>query len=89
MAGEQRIFSRYNIPMQVELHIEGEASQVLTTRDVSDGGVFLEPGKGPLPHVGTKVSLCVVEQLDGDQAKPVKATVVRATSEGIGLKFDP
>jgi hypothetical protein len=58
---------------------------VAETRDISDGGVFLVTGDKEMPPLGT-----IVEgQVQGmaDDAPILKMEIVRAESDGIGLRF--
>jgi len=76
------------VPARVEVSWAGSQSLILKSRDVSDTGVFLEGDPEALPPVGTAVTLQVKKTLGGDAASVLSTTVVRLTSEGMGLRFN-
>ena len=85
---DKRKYHRKNITLSVKLiYPEGE-SQVVSTRDISDGGVFLILDKLEKPTLG---ELVTVELLDDPQNTEVlpssEAVVVRQEKAGIGLSF--
>lgn len=74
--------------MQVELSYAKAEAIMLTTRDISDGGVFLIGHEGTLPALNTRVQIKVKASLQGEEPQRINATVVRVSEEGLGLKFD-
>ena len=83
---EKRKDPRLGIRLEVELQTEGESAS-LHTRDLSNKGVFLEAEQRQLPPVGTIVYLKLKQGLQEGDAPLVKAQIVRADKDGIGLKF--
>ena len=88
MSIEQRKHPRLAVPMQVELTYENGDIAVLTTRDISDGGVFLEKLDGNLPALDSHVKLKVKATLAGEEPQTLDATVVRVSHDGVGIQFD-
>lgn len=82
---EKRQYIRTAVNIKVRIWHESIGSVVLSTRDVSDGGVFLVAEGSVIPPVGT-----VVEgQVQGpvDDLPVVKMEVVRLEPTGMGLRF--
>lgn len=89
MTENNRKYPRLAVPMQIELAYEGADAIELTTRDVSDGGVFLETHTGSkLPEINTRVIIKVIANLQGEEPPSIPGTVVRVTDEGIGIMYD-
>ncbi|HET8850455.1 MAG TPA: PilZ domain-containing protein [Marinobacter sp.] len=89
MAGDdRRIHSRTAMSAKVRVEHDGLGAFVFSTRDISDGGVFIVLGDEPFdPALGDKVTVQV-------QGLPVPAPildmiVVRRTNDGFGLQFEP
>ncbi|GAB4344982.1 MAG: PilZ domain-containing protein [Gammaproteobacteria bacterium] len=82
---EKRRFVRTPISVQVKIWHESVGETVLTTRDVSDGGVFLVTAGHPVPPVGTIIQ----GQVQGpvEDLPVVAMEVVRVVPDGIGLRF--
>ncbi len=88
MVENKRKHPRLTVPMQVELSYADAESVMLTTRDISDGGVFLVSPEGKFPALNTQVQIKVKASLQGEEPQSIDATVVRVSEEGVGLKFD-
>lgn len=88
MTEDKRQHSRLPVELTVEVSCPGRDAMVLRTRDISDSGVFLQKGEAELPAVGTELRLKVTVSLSGDDPPVVKARVVRATDDGIGISFE-
>jgi hypothetical protein len=73
--------------MDVEVWVDGEEVTVLETVDISNGGAFIKVEPNQCPAVGTVLSLKVKGQLGGEEPPTVRAKVVRATPDGIGVEF--
>ena len=85
---DKRREPRLGVRLEVELKVDGEESASLKTRDLSNGGVYLESSEGPLPAVGSIVYLRVKQGFqDGEDAPLVKAEIVRLDNDGFALKF--
>ncbi len=84
---DQRKYRRIAVCMTVEVTTADGETRVLTTRDLSDGGVFLEGDDAHCLNLGEDLMLKVSVALQGDEAPVVKARVVRETAEGVGVCF--
>lgn len=89
MNKDKRKFERQNIHLEVELDFPSGESQVVRTRDMSDGGIFLLVEKLRRPVIGEVVT---VKLNDNEQNANVTfpsndAVVVRQEESGIGLAF--
>lgn len=82
----RRIHARTAMSAKVKLSHESLGEFVFSTRDISDGGVFIVVEADPFePSIGDRVQVQV-------QGLPVPApvldmVVVRKTSDGFGLQF--
>ncbi len=88
---EQRKFPRRELHIEVELGFPSGEKQVVRTRDVSEGGVFLVLDKLRRPIIGEVVTVKVCEASNGEPVKHTfpssDAVVVRQEEGGIGLAF--
>ncbi len=84
----QRKHSRLPLPMKVEVSVAGQAPAIMTTRDMSDGGVFLEKNENIVLQMATKVTIKVLENMQGEEPPAIPATVVRITDDGFAVQFD-
>ncbi len=85
---ENRKSPRRNIILDVELSYPTGDRQIVCTRDISDGGLFIILDQLDRPVMGELVGV----KLLGDSAKNevlpgTDAVVVHQDSEGIGLAF--
>lgn len=79
---------RLPLPMMVEVVFKEEDPVVMKTRDVSDSGVFLEANENIILQMGVKLSIRVIEEMTGEEASIINATVVRVTDDGFAVQFD-
>lgn len=84
----QRKHARLPLPMKVEVSVEDQGAFEMKTRDMSDGGVFLEKNENLILQIGSKLSIKVIETMQGDEATSIPATVVRVMDDGVAVKFD-
>ncbi|NNJ72309.1 MAG: PilZ domain-containing protein [Enterobacterales bacterium] len=78
------------IPMQLEVEFNHEdiGYHTFKTKNISETGVFIEippekhPPIGTLAHVKLKNAFA-----DGEEPQTLEMEVVRATEDGVGLKF--
>lgn len=87
---EHRRYERYPINVDVEVTIPRflrKQRRRYRTRDMSDGGVFLESDGRPSPPVGTVIEIRVVGQVGGQAPPVVRARVVRVTADGMAVHF--
>ena len=89
---EHRRFERYPFSVEVEITYKGmlrKKRQRYFTRDMSDGGVFLQ-GKGKdCPPVGTLLEARIAGPDGGEVPPVVKARVVRVDPDGMAIAFLP
>lgn len=84
---DRRGHCRTAMSAKVKVNHEQQGAYVFSTRDISDGGVFIVVDTEPFaPPIGDKVKVQV-------QGLPVPAPVldmivVRKTNDGFGLQFD-
>ncbi len=84
----QRKHSRLPLPLTVEVSVEDQVPVVMKTRDMSDGGVFLEYNKNLVLQMGVKLTIRVLENMQGEEPPAIPATVVRVTDDGFAVQFD-
>ena len=83
---DKRNETRIGIKLDVELRSEGKETS-LQTRDLSNGGVYLEKGETQLPLEGSIVELRIKQSFGEGEAPVVTARVVRVDEDGIALQF--
>ena len=84
----QRKHPRLPLPMKVEVSAEDQEPVIMKTRDMSDGGVFLEENKNMVLLTGTKLTIKVLEAMQGEAPSEIPATVVRVADDGVAVQFD-
>lgn len=84
-ASNQRRHQRTNLRCKFKIWHDSIGEAIVSTRDISDGGVFLITADVPVPPAGT-VLRGQVQGLMSD-APIVVMEVVRVESTGIGLRF--
>lgn len=90
MSSDKRQFSRIKLPVSVEVSVNGAPPLLMTSRDISDGGVFLEADSAwPDVSTGTQVQLKLNANLNGEPPPRIAGRVVRTTDEGIAVEFEP
>jgi len=88
MSKSQRRSPRIPMKLEVEFTHPEFGELYLTTKDISETGVFIklpedqQPPVGTLAHVKLKNSFA-----DGEEPQRLEMKVVRATEIGIGLVF--
>gem|GEM_PF-917402 len=86
---DKRKHPRFRVAMRVEVEQPGGQMQILRTRNMCENGVFLEAGESPLPALGSRVWLRILDRLGGEEEAPrVEGRVVRVEEEGIGVQFE-
>lgn len=88
MDTKYRTTVRTEIPLQVFINYDSKRAVATKVRDLSTEGAFIEMSPTELPE-GAQVETVLRYYMDD---KPIEyrlpASVVRVTSDGIGLKFD-
>ncbi len=89
MSKEQRKYPRRQLHIEVELGFPSGEKQIVRTRDVSEGGVFIVLDKLRRPVIGEVVTVKINEgQEHPENLFPSNdAVVVRQEEGGIGLAF--
>lgn len=91
MTKEQRKFPRQILHVEVELGFPSGEKQIVRTRDVSEGGVFLVLDKLRRPVIGEVVTVKLMpddeHKVPGNLFPSSDAVVVRQEEGGIGLAF--
>lgn len=87
-SSELRRHLRIGLVVEIELTLPGAAPQIVRTKNISDGGLFLVIDEVKLPVVGTEVKVRLKNQLgDGEEPPVNRAKVVRHDPDGMGLEF--
>jgi len=86
---EQRKYPRRKVHLEVELGFPSGEKQIVRTRDVSEGGVFVVLDKMHLPVIGEVVTVKLndTEKETGEIFPSQEAVVVRQEEGGVGLAF--
>lgn len=85
---DKRKSPRKDITLSVKIIYPSGESQVVDTRDISDGGMFLILDKLERPIIGELVTVELTDDPKNTEALPgSEAVVVRQESDGIGLSF--
>lgn len=89
MTKEQRKYPRRELHIEVELGFPSGEKQIVRTRDVSEGGVFLVLDKLRRPVIGEVVTVKINDNVDPSEMvfPSADAVVVRQEEGGIGLAF--
>ena len=84
----KRNSSRLGLVIDIKLINGDNVEHILSSRNISDTGVFLDCIDSTiLLPIGTVVTLQVCSKMGDEPAPPVKAEVCRIANEGMGLKF--
>jgi len=84
---EKRTQERQAVSLAVEI-IEPNLGKVsLVTKDLSQGGAFIQVDGAKCPPVGRVVAVRMPGLLWGENLSTVMARVVHVTDEGMGLEF--
>jgi len=86
---EQRKYPRRKVHLEVELGFPTGEKQLVRTRDVSEGGVFVVVDKLYRPVIGEVVTVKLNDnEKDAGEVFPSQeAVVVRQEEGGVGLAF--
>lgn len=87
MSENQRKHARHQIRVDVKLTYTESDEQVLNTRDMSEGGMFLEAGDTIECPLGEMVHLTYFNPLDDNKETSKDAVIVRKTDDGIAIAF--
>lgn len=89
LSQEKRKFIRREACFEVELGLPSGDVQLVGTRDISDGGVFILLDQLQRPVIGEVVTVKLTEKTQnaGASFPSGDAVVVRQEDEGVGLAF--
>ncbi len=82
---DKRHFVRTPFTCRIKIQHESIGELIVKTRDISDGGVFVLLDPDQVPPIGSIVT-GQVQGMPGE-APVVDMEVVRAESDGVGLRF--
>ena len=87
MSENKRRHPRKEIKVSVELTFLEERYKVVNTRDISEGGMFIEmDSRGKYP-IGEMVHLHYLDPLNDDEDTHKDAIIVRVAGEGIAVSY--
>lgn len=85
---DKRKYPRTEVILEVELGYPSGDAQVVHTRDISEGGLFLILENLVKPQIGEVVNVKLIGDSAGKEVFPSsEAIVVRHEDSGIGLAF--
>jgi len=85
---DKRKSPRKDITLSINITYPSGESQIVNTRDISDGGMFLILDKLDQPIIGELVAVELTDDPKNTEALPSsEAVVVRQETDGIGLSF--
>jgi hypothetical protein len=89
---EHRQHERFPIEVEVEVVLPKKLlfseKRRMRTRDMSQGGLFLETDGRPSPPVGAELRVRVINDDPGAEPMPVvRARVVRVNKDGMAVSF--
>jgi len=85
---DKRKSPRKDITLSINITYPSGESQIVNTRDISDGGMFLILDKLDQPIIGELVAVELTDDPKNTEALPSsEAVVVRQEADGIGLSF--
>ena len=87
MTENLRKFPRSEIKVKVELSVQENDSKIVTTRDVSEGGMFLVTDNASHYPQGELVHVHYLDPLHDEADTFHDAIVVRVANEGIAISF--
>ena len=84
---EKRRYVRRRESLQMPIKLDTGDTKTFTTRDVSDGGIFLIAMASKQLSVGSEVYITPVQQTAGIPPSAIKGRVVRVSPQGMGIEF--
>lgn len=83
---EHRKYARRQIEVTTTVSVDGH-QVVLKTKDLSDGGAFLQKGNSPIPAMDTEMFVEISSAEDGAEPMVTRAKVVHVAADGFGIIF--
>lgn len=87
MSENNRRHERHEIQTDVSLTLVGNDPVTMQTRDISEGGMFLNTNASSDFPLGEMVNVQYSNPLNNDSDTTVDAIIVRVSSDGIGIAF--
>ena len=87
MSKKQRQFERSRIKIDVTLSYLEESTRTVTTRDISEGGLFMQLDNPDHYLLGEMVNIKYIDPLAGDADTEKDAIIVRRAEKGIAIAF--
>ena len=87
MSKSQRRFPREEVQIEVELSFLEDTAHTVVTRDISQGGVFLQLDDIEHYPMGEMVTMHFKNPLDNDKETTKDAIIVRHSDKGIAVAF--
>jgi c-di-GMP-binding flagellar brake protein YcgR len=84
---EKRRYVRRRESLQMSIKPDTGDTKTFTTRDVSNGGIFLIAMASEQLPVGTEVIITPVQPTAGIPPSAIKGRVVRVSPQGMGIEF--
>lgn len=88
MNNEKRGAPRIPMQLEVEFNHEHLGYHTFKTKNISETGVFLLIPQDQQPPIGTLAHVKLKDNFaDGDEPQTLEMEVVRATEDGVGMRF--
>ncbi len=87
MSEDKRRFPRQEIQIEVELSFLEDTAHIVTTRNISEGGLFLQLKNADHYPMGEMVNLHFKNPLNNLEETEKDGVIVRHTNDGIAVAF--
>ncbi|MFC1589781.1 PilZ domain-containing protein [Pseudomonadota bacterium] len=87
MSENNRRHARHDFQIDVSLTLSEKPTQTMQTRDISEGGMFLNTSSPSGFPLGEMVHIQYNNPLNNDAETEVDAIVVRLSNDGVGVAF--
>ncbi len=87
MSKDQRRFPRKEIKVSVELTFLDQPYTIVNTRDISEGGMFIEVKSAEEFPIGELVNVHYLDPLNDNEDTFKDAAIVRVVQDGIAISF--
>jgi hypothetical protein len=87
MNENQRQFPRKEVQIEVELSFLGDGLRTAITRDISEGGLYIQLDNPDYYPMGEMINLRFNNPLSNNQETVKDGIIVRRSENGIGIAF--
>jgi len=87
MSKNQRKYPRKDIKVSVELTFLDEPYEIVDTRNISEGGMFIEVNPASKFPIGELVNVHYLDPLNNDEDTFKDAIIVHINNDGLGICF--